>query len=219
MGGKSTLLRSVCVSVILAQMGAYVPAAAMRFSPVDRIFTRIGAHDHIMRGQSTFMVELLETASVLKHGTRNSLVIMDELGRGTSTFDGYAIAYAVLSHILTNIGARTLFSTHYHALCEEFASDPRVSLQHMTCYVDPEADEVTFLYKLAEGVASKSYGMNVAKLAGVESTIVDRATAKAKEFEMQSPMYAFRAEYSSLSAQDRSLFRQLAQITKGNENE
>ncbi|KNC52130.1 DNA mismatch repair protein msh6 [Thecamonas trahens ATCC 50062] len=210
MGGKSTLLRSVAVAVILAQMGAYVPAAVMTLAPVDRIFTRIGAHDHIMRGQSTFMVELLETAAVLQHGTASSLVIMDELGRGTSTFDGYSIAYAVLSELLNGLGARTLFSTHYHALCEEFSTTPGVSLQHMSCYVDEEADEVTFLYKLAPGVASKSYGMNVAKLAGVADSIVARATELAQDFESSSPMYHFRAEYSSLTADQRQLFKQLA---------
>jgi DNA mismatch repair protein MSH6 len=120
MGGKSTLLRQVCIGVVMAQIGCYVMADSMKLSPVDRIFTRIGASDNIFEGQSTFLVELLETASVCNFATKNSLVILDELGRGTSTHDGYAIAFAVLDHLLKSVRCRTLFSTHYHKLTNEW---------------------------------------------------------------------------------------------------
>ena len=131
MGGKSTYLRTACVSVILAQLGAYVPASKAVLSPVDRIFTRVGASDRILAGQSTFFVELAETSTILRHATKDSLVILDELGRGTSTFDGNAIAYAVTKHLTTAISCRALFATHYHTLCEDFAEDPKVALGHM----------------------------------------------------------------------------------------
>lgn len=130
MGGKSTLLRQTCLAVVLAQIGCYVPAEECTLTPVDRIFTRIGAHDNITRGQSTFMVEMEETALLLNCATSSSLLILDELGRGTSTFDGYAIAYAVLDEIARR-KCRTMFSTHYHMLTEEFAHRDEVSEYEM----------------------------------------------------------------------------------------
>jgi DNA mismatch repair protein MSH6 len=120
----------------MAQVGSFVPAAECHLTPVDRIFTRIGANDNIVAGQSTFMVELAETANILKHATRNSLVILDELGRGTSTFDGYAIAYAVLRQLVDQTQCRTMFATHYHSLCDEFAASANVALCHMSCVVE-----------------------------------------------------------------------------------
>lgn len=137
MGGKSTLLRATCLAVILAQMGCYVPAAKCVLSPVDTIFTRLGASDRIISGESTFKVECSEAASVLQGATRNSLVILDELGRGTSTFDGYAIAHAVLKYLTSTVGCRLLFATHYHPLTAEFAADPAVKLCHMACMFRP----------------------------------------------------------------------------------
>jgi DNA mismatch repair protein MSH6 len=187
MGGKSTLLRQTCLAVVMAQVGSYVPAAACTLTPVDRVFTRIGANDNIVAGQSTFMVELSETANILKHATRQSLVILDELGRGTSTFDGYAIAYAVLRHLVDHTACRTMFATHYHSLCDEFAVCPGVTLNHMSCVVEDNKRDVTFLYKLATGVCPKSYGMNVAALAGVPVAVVERADEKAREFEHSAP--------------------------------
>ncbi|KAJ1953581.1 DNA mismatch repair protein msh6 [Dispira parvispora] len=182
-GGKSTLLRQTCLAVILAQLGCYVPARHCRLSPVDRIFTRIGAHDDILRGQSTFMVELSETSKILHEATSRSLVILDELGRGTSTFDGYAVALAVLHHLATRTGCLGLFSTHYHALTQELREHPEIALRHMDCRVDNEQGDVTFLYKLVAGVCPKSYGMNVASMVGVPKSIVERAERVADEFE------------------------------------
>lgn len=187
MGGKSTLLRQTCMAVILAQIGAYVPCKRLALSPVDRIFTRIGANDNIIAGRSTFMVELKETATILNHATQDSLVILDELGRGTSTFDGYSIAAATLSHLIHTTGCRTLFATHYHALADEYGRLAQVGLKHMACKVDDaEARDVTFLYKLLDGVCSKSYGLNVARMAGVPDTIIDKAQARAANFELQT---------------------------------
>eukprot|EP01135_Chromosphaera_perkinsii_P005658 Nk52_evm29s356 gene=Nk52_evmTU29s356 len=183
MGGKSTLLRQTCIAVIMAQIGCLVPAASCKLTPVDRIFTRIGANDNILAGQSTFMVELSETSNILRSATKNSLVILDELGRGTSTYDGYAIAYAVLNHIATTLQCRTMFSTHYHLLTEEFTSCPVVAFYHMACQVNEESKEVTFLYELQEGVCPKSYGMHVANMAGVPSEIVENAEMKAENME------------------------------------
>jgi len=186
MGGKSTLLRQVCIATIMAQIGCYVPAESCRMTTVDRIFTRLGANDDILTGQSTFMVELQETSNIMKHATPRSLVILDELGRGTSTYDGFSIAFAVLDHLVQNVNCCTLFSTHYHKLTAEYENRPSVGLHHMACFVDDEQGDVTFLYKLAPGVCPKSYGMNVAKMAGIRAEIVDRAETIAKEFEEKS---------------------------------
>ncbi|KAF9427910.1 DNA mismatch repair protein msh6 [Podila epigama] len=185
MGGKSTLLRQTCVAVIMAQLGCYVPAEKCRLTAFDRIFTRIGANDNILAGQSTFMVELSETSKILAEATERSIVILDELGRGTSTFDGYAIAYSVLHELSVRIGCLGLFSTHYGTLTEEFERDPNVALKHMACQVDQANREVTFLYKLVDGVCEKSYGMNVAHMAGVPRKIVDRAEEMAHAFEVK----------------------------------
>ena len=184
MGGKSTLLRQTCIAVIMAQIGCYVPAERCNLTVVDRIFTRIGAQDRILSGQSTFFVELEETSTILTNATKNSLVILDELGRGTSTFDGTAIAYAVISYIAHQIECRCLFSTHYHILTEDFRNDSNISMFHMSYIVNPEAHTVTFLYKFVEGVCSHSHGMNVAKLAGLPDTLVQRAIEQSSEFEI-----------------------------------
>ncbi|ETN02954.1 hypothetical protein PPTG_16016 [Phytophthora nicotianae INRA-310] len=184
MGGKSTLLRQTCVLTLMAQIGSFVPAAKCRLSPVDRIFTRIGASDRILAGQSTLFVELAETATILNHATSHSLVILDELGRGTSTFDGTAIAYSVVEHLLSDIQCRTMFATHYHSLVEEYVGDDRVSLGHMGCIVDPENDrKVTFLYKLEDGMCPKSYGINVAMLAKLPDEVIECAAKKSEQFE------------------------------------
>jgi len=169
MGGKSTLLRQACIAIIMAQIGCFVPAAECTLTPCDQIFTRLGARDKIFANQSTFMLELQETASILKYASVHSFVILDELGRGTSTFDGYSIAYAVLSK-LCDMGCRTLFSTHYHKLNEEFAEDARVALGHMGCR--DNGGTMTFLYRLMEGPCPKSYGMNVAQLAHLPKEVI-----------------------------------------------
>ncbi|CAK9237431.1 unnamed protein product [Sphagnum jensenii] len=185
MGGKSTLLRATCLAVIMAQLGCFVPGESCTLSPVDIIFTRLGASDRIMHGHSTFMVECTEAASVLQNATNNSLVVLDELGRGTSTFDGFAIAYAVLRHLVETLDCRLLFATHYHALTTEFSSHHSVGLYHMTCAMESHKSnqaphsvsdqELVFLYKLGEGVCKQSYGLQVATLAGVPQSIVHSA--------------------------------------------
>ncbi|KAG5231682.1 DNA mismatch repair protein [Salix suchowensis] len=185
MGGKSTLLRQVCLAVILAQIGADVPAESFKLSPVDRIFVRMGAKDHIMSGQSTFLTELSETALMLSSATCNSLVALDELGRGTSTSDGQAIAESVLEHFVHKVQCRGMFSTHYHRLAVDYQKDSKVSLCHMSCQVGNGAgvEEVTFLYRLRPGACPKSYGVNVARLAGLPDSILQNAAAKSREFE------------------------------------
>lgn len=186
MGGKSTLLRQVCLAVILAQVGADVPAEELQLAPVDQVFVRMGARDNIMAGQSTFLVELQETATMLRSATKNSLVALDELGRGTATSDGQAIAHAVLWGLTNTIGCRGIFSTHYHRLATEHATDPTVALHHMGCKVASTKgglEEVTFLYKLCPGACPKSYGVNVARLAGMPESILQRASARSSELE------------------------------------
>lgn len=181
MGGKSTLMRQVGLLVIMAQIGAPIPAESARMTLVDRIFTRLGAQDDIMAGHSTFLVELSETSAILKHATVNSLVLLDELGRGTSTWDGQAIAASVVFY-LANLKCLAMFSTHYHNLVDNFHNDSRITLGHMACMVendgdtdDPTEETVTFLYKYSAGACPKSYGFNAAKLAGMHKTIIQRA--------------------------------------------
>ncbi|KAJ8900415.1 hypothetical protein K2173_025192 [Erythroxylum novogranatense] len=186
MGGKSTLIRQVCLAVMLAQVGASVPAQNFELSPVDRIFVRMGAKDHIMACQSTFLTELSETALMLSSATGNSLVALDELGRGTSTSDGQAIAESVLEHLVHKVQCRGMFSTHYHRLAVDYEKDTKVSLCHMACQVGNEVggiEEVTFLYRLTPGVCPKSYGVNVARLAGIPVSVLKEATSKSRELE------------------------------------
>jgi len=196
MGGKSTLMRQAGVILIMAQLGCYVPAEACRFTPVDRVFTRLGARDRILHGESTFFVELSETSIIFQHATKHSLVLLDELGRGTATYDGTAIATAVVTEIANNIGCRTLFSTHYHTLVEDFSNHKNIKLGHMACMVekdddvteenDPCKETITFLYKFSHGACPKSYGFNAAKLAGLPLKVVKTAYKKAQEFEQST---------------------------------
>ncbi|KAI4812540.1 hypothetical protein KUCAC02_023919 [Chaenocephalus aceratus] len=188
MGGKSTLMRQCGLVIILAQLGCYVPAESLRYTPVDRVFTRLGASDRIMAGESTFFVELSETASILHHATKHSLVLLDELGRGTATYDGTAIASAVVKELAEKICCRTLFSTHYHSLVEDYATNPAVRLGHMACMVeneceDPSQETITFLYKFITGACPKSYGFNAARLASLPEEVIQSGHRKAQEFE------------------------------------
>ncbi|XP_022106903.1 DNA mismatch repair protein Msh6-like [Acanthaster planci] len=199
MGGKSTLMRQAGLIIIMAQLGCYVPAEGCRLTPVDRVFTRLGARDNILSGESTFFVELSETSSILQHATAHSLVLMDELGRGTATYDGTAIASAVVKELSETIQCRTLFSTHYHSLVEEFGHDANIQLGHMACMVenenedDPSQETITFLYKFAAGACPKSYGFNAAKLADIPDEIVLVARKKAHDFEKSADrLKAFR---------------------------
>ncbi|CAM9367467.1 unnamed protein product [Chrysoparadoxa australica] len=198
MGGKSTLLRQTCLAVIMAQIGCFVAAESVVLTPFDRIFTRIGASDRILAGQSTFYVELSETANILHHATERSLVILDELGRGTSTFDGTAIAHAVVSHLVKKSHCLVMFATHYHSLTEDWNGMDAVALGHMDCLVEGTADEqnVTFLYKLAKGACPKSFGINVARLAQLPAEVLAKALAKSQEFE------AAQQEQALVSSQD-----------------
>jgi DNA mismatch repair protein MSH6 len=181
--GKSTILRMTCVAVILAQVGCYVPCEAARMTPVDRIMSRLGAHDNIFAGQSTFMVELSETKKILSEATPRSLVILDELGRGTSSYDGVAVAQAVLHHVATHIGSLGYFATHYHSLATEFMHHPEVATKRMAVRVEPDVREVTFLYKLEPGVAEGSYGMHCAAMCGIPDKVITRAEEAAKSWE------------------------------------
>ncbi|CAI9567775.1 unnamed protein product [Staurois parvus] len=188
MGGKSTLLRQAGLLVVMAQLGCYVPAEVCRLTPVDRVFTRLGASDRIMAGESTFFVELSETSSILQHATEHSLVLLDELGRGTATFDGTAIASAVVKELSERTRCRTLFSTHYHSLVEDYSHTPAVRLGHMACMVeneceDPSQETITFLYKFIQGACPKSYGFNAARLANIPDDIIQTGHRKAREFE------------------------------------
>ncbi|KAJ9183975.1 hypothetical protein P3X46_007767 [Hevea brasiliensis] len=209
MGGKSTLLRATCLAVILAQLGCFVPGEKCVLSVVDVIFTRLGATDRIMTGESTFFIECTETASVLQNATQDSLVLLDELGRGTSTFDGYAIAYAVFRHLVEKVNCRLLFATHYHPLTKEFASHPHVTLQHMACAVKSKSEnysegdqDLVFLYRLASGACPESYGLQVAIMAGIPEMVVD-AASKAGQVMKKSIGESFnsseqRSEFSTL---------------------
>lgn len=167
MGGKSTLLRQACVITIMAQLGCYVPAEKCVMTPVDRIFTRIGARDKILEGKSTFYIEMEETKSIMSNATINSLIIMDELGRGTSTHDGNIIAKTILDRLEKKLRARTLFTTHYHSLKDWCANQPGVELYFMDCIVNEKSKDITFLYKFKQGICPQSYGIHVAKLAGL----------------------------------------------------
>ncbi|KAI5808526.1 DNA mismatch repair protein msh6 [Peziza echinospora] len=185
--GKSTVLRMTCVAVILAQIGCYVPAASATLTPVDRIMSRLGANDNIFASQSTFFVELSETKKILSEATPRSLVILDELGRGTSSYDGVAVAQSVLHHIATHIGCIGFFATHYHSLAAEFSGyHPEIVCKRMAIDVDEAERRITFLYKLEEGVAEGSFGMHCAAMCGIKKEIIDRAEEAARMFEHTS---------------------------------
>jgi DNA mismatch repair protein MSH6 len=233
MGGKSTLLRQVCLAAVMAHVGADVPAKSLTMSACDAVYVRMGARDDVAGGRSTFMVELSETASMLRRCTENSLVALDELGRGTSTSDGFAIASAVV-HALASVGARTLFATHYHRLAEEHerdAEDARlerfgaegdvtvekkktVALAHMGCDVRQEGsgdesdgsdgyERVTFLYTLEKGSCPKSYGVNVARLAGLPENVLVAAARRSAALEAEALARRRRGDAERAAARGR----------------
>ena len=183
MGGKSTYLRQAAMLVLLAQMGSFVPAESMRFGLVDRIYTRIGASDNVARGRSTFMVEMTETATILNTATRRSLVLLDEMGRGTATFDGLSLAWATVEYLHAETGARTLFATHYHELTMLAEKLPRV--RNLRVGVKEAAGGIVFLHNIEPGAASKSYGIEVARLAGLPAAVIERAKRVLKQHEKQ----------------------------------
>jgi len=188
MAGKSTILRQVALVVLMAQMGSFIPAAKATISITDRVFTRVGALDNLSHGQSTFMVEMEETANILNNATEKSLVIMDEIGRGTSTFDGLSIAWAVAEylHDIRDKGVKTLFATHYHELTELAQTKPRV--KNFNIAVKEWNDEIIFLRKLVQGGTNRSYGIQVARLAGIPDQVIKRS--KQILFDIEQGEYA-----------------------------
>jgi DNA mismatch repair protein MutS len=187
MAGKSTYMRQVALIVLMAQMGSFVPASAARIGVVDKIFTRIGASDDLAAGQSTFLVEMSEMADILKNATPRSLLILDEIGRGTATYDGMAIAQAVLEHVgdPLRLGCKTLFATHYHELTELAETHPEI--RNYNICVKRRKDDIVFLRKIVPGVADGSYGVEVAKLAGIPNRVVKRAREILKDLEDKGP--------------------------------
>ncbi len=187
MAGKSTYMRQVALITIMAQIGSFVPAASAHIGVADRVFTRVGASDDLASGQSTFMVEMSEVADILKHATKSSLLILDEIGRGTSTYDGMSIARAVIEYVADKrrVGARALFATHYHELTvlEELVN----GVKNYNIAVKKRGDDITFLRKIVRGGADDSYGIEVAKLAGVPNAVIKRAKAVLADLEATMP--------------------------------
>jgi DNA mismatch repair protein MutS len=181
MGGKSTYLRQAALIILMAQMGSFVPARSAKLPVTDRIFTRIGASDNLARGRSTFLVEMSEVAAILHHATPSSLVLLDEVGRGTATFDGLSIAWAVVEHLQKYTRARTLFATHYHELTELAELLPAVKNVHVSVKETP--NEIIFLRRVEPGSADKSYGIEVARLAGLPKSVIERAREVLKKHE------------------------------------
>ncbi|HNR34075.1 MAG TPA: DNA mismatch repair protein MutS, partial [Candidatus Hydrogenedentes bacterium] len=203
MAGKSTYLRQVALIALMAQIGSFTPAAEVRAGVVDRIFTRVGASDNLVRGESTFMVEMIETANILNSASERSLIVLDEIGRGTSTFDGISIAWSVAEHIHDHIRAKTLFATHYHELTDlanklEHAKNVNVAVREW-------GGKVVFLYRIVDGGADHSYGIQVAKLAGLPPPVIERARGILESLEAGNPasvglpqqMYLFGPETPS----------------------
>jgi DNA mismatch repair protein MutS len=208
MAGKSTYIRQVALLVLLAHTGGFVPAAEARIDLVDRIFTRIGASDDLARGQSTFMVEMSETANILNNATPRSLVILDEIGRGTSTFDGLSLAWSIVEHLHNQVGAKTLFATHYHELTELAQRLPR--LKNFNVAVREWHDSIVFLRKIVEGGTDKSYGIHVARLAGVPKEVIERAKIILTNLEESELTPEGTVRQSSRRQQDRNTLKQLA---------
>jgi DNA mismatch repair protein MutS len=173
MAGKSTILRQVGLAVVLAQAGAFVPAEAATIGVVDRVFTRVGASDNLGLGQSTFMVEMSETSAILHAATTRSLVLLDEIGRGTATYDGVAIAWAVTEHLHDRVGCKTIFATHYHELTQ--LTEELAHARNFNVAVREDGHDVIFLYRLEPGGADRSYGIHVGRLAGLPAPVVARA--------------------------------------------
>jgi DNA mismatch repair protein MutS len=217
MAGKSTYIRQVALIVILAQMGAFVPAREAQVGLVDRIFTRVGAQDNLSRGQSTFMVEMVETASILHNATPRSLILLDEVGRGTSTFDGLAIAWATAEHLHEALpGAKVLFATHYHELTQLAERLPRVRNFHVA--VAEWNDEIIFLHKVRPGGTDRSYGIQVARLAGLPDPVIQRARQFLSELEARGNDLALKTPVADaptqlgLFAQPDPVLAELAQL-------
>ncbi len=183
MSGKSTFIRQVALIYLMAQIGSFVPAKEFTFTPVDKIYSRVGASDNLSRGESTFMVEMVETANILNNATKNSLVILDEVGRGTSTYDGVAIAWSIVEYLSDKVKPITLFATHYHELTD--MEKLRDNIKNLSVSVHDDGKEIVFTHKIIEGKANKSYGIHVAEMAGVPKDVVKRAKEILNKFETQ----------------------------------
>lgn len=207
MAGKSTYIRQVALLALLAHTGSFLPAASARVDLVDRIFTRIGASDDLARGQSTFMVEMSETANILNNATARSLIILDEIGRGTSTFDGLSLAWSIVEHLHNQVGAKTLFATHYHELTELAARMPR--LRNYNVAVREWHDQIIFLRKIVEGGTDKSYGIQVARLAGVPKEVLERAKVILGNLEESELTPEGTVRQTNRRQQDREKLQQL----------
>jgi len=209
MGGKSTYLRMAALLVVMAQMGCFVPAERMRLGLVDRIYTRIGASDNVARGRSTFMVEMTETAAILNTATARSLVLLDEMGRGTATYDGLSLAWATVEHLHDRIGARTLFATHYHELT--LLAERLERLTNLRVTVKETASGIVFLHTVEAGPASKSYGIEVARLAGLPTAVIARAREVLKVHERAETQQVREASLSPTPTLQMTMFTPLSQ--------
>ncbi|OQY12301.1 MAG: hypothetical protein B6I31_03405 [Desulfobacteraceae bacterium 4572_19] len=183
MAGKSTYLRQVALIAVMAQIGSYVPAQEAKLPLFDRVFTRVGASDNLAKGESTFMVEMTETANILHNATERSLVILDEIGRGTSTYDGFSLAWAIAEYLLTNIKSKSLFATHYHQLNTLENEYEGVKNYHST--IEETDDGLVFLRKIIPGSTDKSFGVHVAKLAGLPDKVIEKARSVMENLERE----------------------------------
>jgi DNA mismatch repair protein MutS len=218
MGGKSTYCRSVALAVIMAQIGSFVPARRAVISLRDRVFARVGASDDLRSGQSTFMVEMNEVANILNHATRFSLVILDEVGRGTSTYDGLSMAWAVSEYLIRHIAAKTLFATHYHELTR--LSTQYETVENLSVSVQEKGEEIIFLHKIIPGAADKSYGIQVARLAGLPSSVVQRAKEILRVMEEEKQYTKNMLKTRNVTEGDlteQNLARELQQLEKEKE--
>jgi DNA mismatch repair protein MutS len=213
MAGKSTILRQVGLIVLLAQIGAFVPAARATIGVTDRIFTRVGASDNLVRGQSTFMVEMAETSAILHLATSRSLVLLDEIGRGTSTYDGVAIAWAVSEHLHDQTGCKAIFATHYHELVQ--LADELVAVRNHNVGVRETDGHVLFLHRLQAGGADRSYGIEVGRLAGLPDAVLERAreVLRLLEGEHLAVTLAAGRTHMPLRGSARRTARDTAQLT------
>jgi DNA mismatch repair protein MutS len=203
MGGKSTYLRQAAMLVLMAQMGSFVPAESLRYGLVDRIYTRIGASDNVARGRSTFMVEMTETATILNTATRRSLILLD------ATFDGFSLAWATVEYLHAETGARTLFATHYHELTMLAEKLPRV--RNLRVGVKEAAGKIVFLHNIEPGAASKSYGIEVARLAGLPSAVIERAKRILRQHEKQERFAAANVQVETTEPVQLTIFTPLSQ--------
>jgi DNA mismatch repair protein MutS len=206
MAGKSTILRQAALLTLLAHMGSYVPAASATIGLTDRLFTRVGASDELGRGQSTFMVEMTEAANILNNATARSLVVLDEIGRGTSTYDGVSLAWAITEHLHDQVRCRALFATHYHELAQ--LAESLKALRNYNVLVREQEGGITFLYQLAPGHADQSYGIHVARLAGVPEPVLERACEILAELETRHRLDAREGRQQRERARRKAEHRQ-----------